>query len=471
MNLLGDLLHGVAQGEPETVAFVDGDRRLTYAEWDWLSDRVAFSLWAEGIRPGDAVGLLLEASYTFPVCYLGIAKIGSVTVGINPRMASPEIDHILDASSARALITDRSMAADPMIFSPGRIVRPGGEPPHVTVAAEDPIAIVPTSGTTGLPKLAVFSARALDAVRRIETADEPDHPRGLQAIPMAHMGFMTKIAAFIARASTAVLMQRWRARDALDAIERERLTSIGGVPTQLAMMLADDTFEGRDLSSVQRVTIGGAPASPELVRRIHGAFGAPVIQRYSCTELGICTSTHPGDPDEVVATTVGRAQLEVDLIIANPNTDGIGEICVRSPAMFSGYRGGEPGIDADGMFHTADLGRIDAGGNLRLMGRAKDMYIRGGYNVYPLEVENALQQHPTVARAAVVAVPDDLYGECGIAYVQSRAPVDPAELRAFIAERIAAYKLPDRIVVRDSLPLTPMFKVDKRALERETSES
>lgn len=471
--MLGDLLRETAAREPDAVAFVDGDRRLTYAEWDWLSDRAAYSLGAEGIRPGDVVALHLRPSFAYPIAYLGAAKLGCVSVGINPRWGEREIDHVLDHSLARALVTDRPMAPEPLLFTPDRLNRPGGEPPRPDLSPDDPVAIVYTSGTTGLPKGAVFCSRALEAVRRIEAALEPDpYPRTIAATPLAHMGFMTKIGSHIDRRMTTVLMSdRWTAPAALDLVERERITLLGGVPTQMALMLLDPAFARTDLSSLREVLIGGAPASPELVRTIREGFRVPVLVRYSCTELGLATGTRPGDPDEVVASTVGRPLPEVDLAVRDPGDDGVGEIRVRSPAMFSGYwRDPEPPLDEHGFFATGDLGRIGPDGNLRLAGRSKEMYIRGGYNVYPVEVEAVLREHPKVEMAAVVAIPDPVLGERGKAFVVPRDPAAPPtldELRAFAAARIADYKAPDELEIREALPLNAMFKVDKGALAGE----
>lgn len=472
--MIGDVLRATAAREPDAVAFVDGDRRLTYAEWDWLSDRAAFSLWSEGSRPGDVVALLLKPSIHYPIAYLGAAKIGCVAAGIDPRLAPPEIDHVLDASRARALVTDREdFAGEPMLFHPTDLNRPGGAPPITRMAPEDPVAIVFTSGTTGLPKAATFSARAIDAVRRIEASlDHPeDHPRGIQGIPMAHMGFMTKIASFIERAGTTMLIERWTARETLELIARERLTVVGGVPTQLALMLMHPEFGRFDLSSLRSCTIGGAPVPPDLVRRIREGFRVPVTVRYSCTELALCTGTRAGDSDEIVATTVGRPLPEVDLKIVGPNADGVGEIAARSPAMMTGYwRAPGSGIDEHGYFHTGDLGSVDGAGNLRLAGRLKEMYIRGGYNVYPVEIEEALAQHPLVGLAAVIGVPDEVMGERGLAFVVPRSPgraPEPDDLKKFIRARLADYKVPDTIEIRGSLPMTPMLKVDKRALAEE----
>ena len=467
--MIGAFLKQTAAREPDTVAFVDGDRRLTYAEWDWLSDRAAFSLWAEGIRTGDTVALLLNASLTYPIAYLGAAKIGAITVGINTRLGAREIDHILDDSRARALVTDRDGYTDPMVFDPERLNRPGGSI-EVALTPDDPVAIVYTSGTTGLPKGACYTNRALAAVKEIERAVDPvDHPKTLGGTPMAHMGFMTKIGAHIARASTTVLMREWSARAALETIERERLTWLGGVPTQLALMLMHPDFGSFDVSSLRSCLIGGAPASPDLVRQIRQGFGVPVTVRYSCTELAMATGTRAGDPDVVVAQTVGRPLPGIDLKVIDQNDEGVGEVIVRSPTMMRGYwhndAATKAAIDAHGFFHTGDLGRIDGTGNLHLAGRTKEMYIRGGYNVYPVEVEDVLREHPKVALVAVIGVPDDVLGERGRAViVPNGEPPTLDELREWVRARIADYKAPDELEVRTELPITAMFKVDKRAL-------
>ncbi|HVL32345.1 MAG TPA: class I adenylate-forming enzyme family protein [Actinomycetota bacterium] len=474
--MIAQLLRRTATREPDTVAFVDGDRRLTYAEWDWLSDRAAFSLWAEGARPGDVIALVLQPSIAYPIAYLGAAKIGCVTAGINPRLAPPEIEHVLDDCDARMLVTDdERFADDPMSFTPERVLRPGSSPPEVERTEDDPVAIVYTSGTTGLPKGAVFASGALGAVRRIDAAvDTQARPVGIQAIPMAHVGFMTKIGSFIDRAATSVLLPRWSAREALEVVARERVTVLGGIPTQLTLMMHDAAFASTDRSSLRSIVLGGAPATSGLVREIREAFGAPVTVRYSCTELALCTATRSGDPEDVAAQTVGKPLPEVDLVIRHAGNDGVGEICARSPAMMTRYARGTPPFDEHGFFCTGDLGWVDHSGNLRITGRAKEMYIRGGYNVYPVEVEAALVSHPDITAAAVIGVPDEVLGEKGIAFVTARAgaqALDPDALKVFLRARLADYKVPDVIRFRTALPLTSMFKIDKRALRAELDPS
>jgi acyl-CoA synthetase (AMP-forming)/AMP-acid ligase II len=472
---LGAMLSEAAAREPDAVAYVDGDKRLTYAEWDRASDRAAAVLWSRRLRPGEVVALLHKPSFAYPIAYLAAAKIGCVTAGINNRFGPREISHIVKNSTARIVVTDREDIDVPRAISDDELTDTDRDPPSVEYRPEDPVAIVYTSGTTGLPKGATFTSANLEAVRRIEATMEPglDHTSGLQATPMTHMGYMTKIASSIARRSKTVLMEKWTAREALELISRERITHIGGVPTQLALMMMDKKFGEYDLSCVRSILIGGAPAAPDLVRQIRETFGVPVQVRYSSTELALCTATRPQDSDETIAETVGRPLPEVELRIAGPNDEGVGEVVARSPAMMRGYWNDEAATReaiGEGFFHPGDLGRIDEDGNLRLAGRAKEMYIRGGYNVYPLEVENVLREHPKVELVGVIGVPDRVLGERGKAFIVPTDPSHPPtvhDLRTFVASRIADYKVPDVIEFREELPLTSMFKVDKALLERE----
>jgi acyl-CoA synthetase (AMP-forming)/AMP-acid ligase II len=433
-------------------------------------------LWSRRLRPGDVVALLHKPSFAYPIAYLAAAKIGCVTAGINDRLGPREIQHIIANTSARILITDRDDVDVPRAISDDELTEDAGAPPPIEHQPEDPAAIVYTSGTTGLPKGATFTLANLEAVRRIEQSMEPglDHTSGLQATPMTHMGYMTKIASHIARRAKTVLMTGpWKARTALELIARERITHIGGVPTQLALMMMEPKFGDFDLSCIRSILIGGAPASPDLVRQIRETFGVPVQVRYSSTELALCTATRPDDSDETVSETVGRALPEVELRVIGPNDEGVGEIVARSPAMMRGYWNDDAATReaiGDGFFHPGDLGRIDENGNLRLAGRVKEMYIRGGYNVYPIEVENVLREHPKVALVGVIGIPDKVLGERGKAFVVPTDPADPPsihELREFVTERIADYKVPDVFEIRSELPLTSMFKVDKAALSEE----
>jgi acyl-CoA synthetase (AMP-forming)/AMP-acid ligase II len=242
------------------------------------------------------------------------------------------------------------------------------------------------------------------------------------------------------------------------------------------MLLNHPDRPRRDLRSLRSVLLGGAPSSPALIRRVRDTLGVEVSVRYSSTEVGIATASLPDDPVDVLATTVGKPTPGVELRIVDdasrPVAAGVaGEVVVRSPATMRGYWRDPDAtravVDDDGWIHTGDVGFLDDAGYLRLVGRRSEMFIRGGYNVHPSEVEDVLARHPKVAQVAVVGVPDRVLGEAGWAFVVPRDPAAPptlAELRAFVGSELASFKRPDGLTVLAALPTTPMFKVDKTAL-------
>ncbi len=243
-------------------------------------------------------------------------------------------------------------------------------------------------------------------------------------------------------------------------------------------MLRDPAFESFDLSSVRAIVMGGGPATPALIRDARERFGAALSVRYSCTEAGIGLGTAFDAPPEDAEISVGRPHPGVELSIVDadlqPVPDGeIGEVCLRSAAVMVGYWDDPDATAAaftpTGAVRTGDLGWVDDQGRLRLAGRRKEMYVRGGYNVYPFETEAVLAAHPGVAEIAVVPRPDDVMGEIGVAFVVARDAASPPsldDLRAFGAKRLAHHKLPEQLVVIDALPLTPAEKIDRRALDR-----
>jgi acyl-CoA synthetase (AMP-forming)/AMP-acid ligase II len=263
----------------------------------------------------------------------------------------------------------------------------------------------------------------------------------------------------------------------LETIERERLEHLGCFPTQAIMLLDHPDRPRHDLTSLRSVLLGGAPSSPALIRRVQETLGVTVVVRYSSTEVGIATSSLTDDPIDVLSTTVGKATPGVELRIVDaenhPLPAGeIGTVVVRSPATMRGYWRNDEAtartIDAEGWVHTGDLGWLDEAGYLHLRGRESEMFIRGGYNIYPSEVEDLLARHPKIARAAVVGLPDERLGEVGWAFVQPRRPDDAptlAELREYVGTELASFKRPDGLTLLAELPTTPNFKVDKRALK------
>ena len=342
--------------------------------------------------------------------------------------------------------------------------------------------------------------------RNVGALTEPGDRR-LVVLPFPHVGYMTRMWDELANATTIVLVgEPWSAAETLRLVRDEGITMATGVPTQWALLLEHPDVAHTDFSRVRVAGVGGAPTSPELVRRMRETLRCPVITRYTSTEAGVTTGTVIGDADETVATTVGRAVPDVELRIVTPGDAGggvalaagpaggmrgepasgmggesasgmrgevVGEVVCRSPAMMRGYwRDPEltaQVIDAGGWLHTGDLGYLDADANLCLVGRLEEMYIRGGYNVYPAEVEAVLSDHPAVGRVAVLGAPDPVLGEIGVAFVVPTAGAEGATLerdalREWCRARLADYKAPDRVVVVDELPVNSTHKVDKVAL-------
>jgi acyl-CoA synthetase (AMP-forming)/AMP-acid ligase II len=358
--------------------------------------------------------------------------------------------------------------------------RRGERPPTLEPDDDRPIAIVFTSGTTGTPKGAVFCGRQLRFITQCDVGEAwGGGGHAMAGSALAHLGPTTKLAGNLKRGGTQHLSRRpWRAADALRMVAELKIAALGGVPTQVALMLRDPTFDTTDLSSVRAVVMGGGPATPALIREARARIGAPLAVRYSCTEAGIGCGTSFTDPDEDAEVSVGRPQPGVRLSLLG--SDGgavapgeIGEVCLGSPAVMEGYwRNSGANAEVfteDGSVRTGDLGWLDDRGRLRLAGRSRERYVRGGYNVYPMEVEGVLADHPAVAAVAVVSRDDPVMGEVGVAVVvpQPDAPApELAQLRDYAAERLARYKLPEDMVVLSELPLTAGEKLDRRALER-----
>ena len=482
--LLADVLRTVAREEPDREAYVHGAKRATYAWIDRAADGFAATLLDHGVARGDRVTLLLPGSIKFAACYLGAARIGAITSAVNLRLGPAEQASIVERTGPAVTVVGDG-ATVPAGVDPGAVVPvtalkeafAAPAPDRLPVlAATDPVCIIWTSGTTGVPKGAVYDHETMAAIARNIPETAALHDRVLFTLPFPHLGYMGWVYTFTQRRTTLVLGPNpWNVPDTLDLVERERITMMNGVPTQWSLVLdrADDL--GTDFSGLRIAATGAAASPPELIRRMRERLGVPVLNGYSSTEAGVITGTAIGDPDDVVAGTVGRARAEVTVRLVDP--DGadvgpgeVGEVICRSPAMMRGYWR-DPDltatvVDADGFLHTGDLAHFDRAGNLVMAGRRKEMYIRGGYNVYPTEVEATLTLHPDVVRTAVIGAPDPVLGEIGVAYVVARPGATPGrdDLRAWCRERIADYKAPDRVVTVEELPMTPVGKLDKAAL-------
>ena len=306
------------------------------------------------------------------------------------------------------------------------------------------MAIVFTSGTTGLPKGAVFCERQLAAVAAADTGGawaapgEPG-PAMLASTQFAHIGFTTKLPWYLRLATRTHILGRWRADEALRTIAEQRMPSIGGVAPQLALMVRSPEAARHDWDHVKTIVVGGAASPPALVAAVRELFGAAYSIRYSSTESGGCgTGTAFDADDEEALHTVGRPRPGIEVTVRDdegwvtPDSE-VGELWLRSPTQMAEYwrdpEATAAAITPDGWLRTGDLARIDGRGLVRLAGRAKEMFIRGGYNVYPAEVEAALAAHPAGAEVAGVPRPDPVMGEIGVAVVVPRDPAAPPVAR------------------------------------------
>jgi acyl-CoA synthetase (AMP-forming)/AMP-acid ligase II len=469
--MLSSLVAAAAERFGPAPVFVDPDGRpLSYQDLHRRSGQVAAGLAAAGLGRGAVLGLALPASVEYALAYVGAARLGAVTAGVNPRLTAAEQDKLLGV-----------VGPDLVLRTPADVsaLEAVGAPPPAP-PADDPerlVAIVFTSGTTGTPKGAMFTNAQLAAITAADVGDAwGGGGPGVSSTSLAHVGFMTKLPGHLRRGGCSYLLERWTADDALRLVSTHRMANFGGVPTQVALMLRHPDFDRYDLSCVRSVVLGAGPAHLALLREARDRIGAPISIRYSCTETGGCgTATAFEDPiDETLG--VGRPRGPVQLSIRSddgrPVADGdVGEICIASPTAMAGYYENPSATAAafwpDGYVRTGDLGRLDTDGRVHLAGRSKEMYVRGGYNVFPLEVEEVLLDHPAVAAIAVVAVADEVMGERGVAVVVPRDPAAPPsldDLRSSAAGRLSSYKLPDELRVVDALPLTAGDKLDRRAL-------
>ena len=472
MTLAATVRAAAARFGPRS-AFVDpGGAHLSYAALNERSDRVAAGLAALGIGPGDTVVLRLPSDSSYVVAYAAAAKIGAITAGVNPRLAPPEQDAATELADPALVLADPAAVAD--------LERPGSPPP-LSPDPDRSVALVFTSGTTGAPKGALFRERQLAAVTTIDVADvwgdrdAPPTPM-LASTQFAHVGFMTKLPWYLRLGTTTYILGRWRAADTLACVSEHRIPTLGAVAPQVALLLRED-LDAYDLTHLQALIVGAAASPPALVREARARLAPGYSIRYSSTESGGCgTGTAFDADDEEALHTVGKPRGGIRVTIRDDDRndvadpDEVGAVWLRTPTALAEYWRDPVATSTtlvDGWLRTGDLGRIDERGNLCLAGRSSEMYIRGGYNVYPAEVEGLVADHDAVIDAAVVPRPDPVMGEIGVAVVVARDPNRPPsldELRRFLAPHLAHHKLPEALRVVSALPLTPMQKVDRRSL-------
>jgi len=499
-NLAVTLRESARRG-PGKPAVILGETRISYAQLDALSDRVAAHLTAAGLAPGDRVGLQLPNIPQFVIAYFGILKAGGVVVPMNPLLKAPEIEFQLRDSGARALVTfgafldEAAKAAESAEVGSLYVVTDSGEPraglafdallagdppgPQLAaVSPASPAVIIYTSGTTGTPKGAVLSHFTLymnaDISGRLFEFDERDVV--IVALPLFHIFGLSSIMNICVRlGGTMSLVPRFDASAVLEQIQRDRVTIFEGVPTMFVALLQAPGLERYDLSSLRVAVSGGAPIPGEVIDSFERRFGVTILEGYGLSETSSTTTFNISAAERKVYS-VGKPIWSVSVQIWDergrplpPGPEHVGEIVVRGPNVMTGYHNNPEATAqafAGGWFHTGDLGYFDEDGFLFIVDRIKDLIIRGGYNVYPREVEEVIYAHPAVAEAAVIGVPDPRLGEevHAIVAVKAGRSLTEPELIEFVKQRMAAYKYPRTIEFRDSLPKGATGKILKKDL-------
>ncbi len=492
--MLTEIARRAAVEFADTDAFVtEHGWAITYAELDRAADEAAAGLADRGIGEGSVVALATPSNVDYVVAYLAAARLGAVTAGLNPRFTGAELRSCLAVLAADLVIASPELAeAMGPLDRPIATVRPGsdaatvaarfrtpgaGPAPTLAPDPERPVCICFTSGSTGQPRGGWYANRQLQAIADLDTGGAwGGGGHGLSSVAMAHVGFMTKLPWMLASGRTTHLLERWQARPVLDLITRHKMAAVTGVAPQIALLLALPDITEHDFEHVKAIVAGGAASPPALVDEARRVFGAPYSIRYSSTESGgIGLGTALDADDDEALHSIGRPRPGVEAEIRTETGDpvddgGIGELWLRSPAVMSGYwndPGGTAETLVDGWLRTGDLAVRASDGVFRLRGRVKEMFIRGGYNVYPMEVEAALATHPDVSEVAVVPRPDRVMGEIGVAVV---VPTDPAEppsleaLRSHGERTLARHKLPEAIRITAELPRNASDKIDRRSL-------
>jgi long-chain acyl-CoA synthetase len=491
MNL-ATILTGSAQRHPDRVAIKLDDIELTYRVLDGATAHIAGLLHKRGFSVSDRVGIMLPNVPYFPVCYFGVLRAGGVVVPMNVLLKRREVAFYLRDSGARLLFAWHGFAEDAqagaddagaecVIVEPGQFERTVGEAqPRTEVrerARDDTAVILYTSGTTGTPKGAELSHANL--LGNCETArslfDLESERVTLGALPLFHsFGQTCAMNATIKGGGTLTLLPRFEPAKALEIIERDGVNVFEGVPTMYGAILHAPERERFDASSLEVCASGGAAMPVELLRGFEEAFGCKILEGYGLSETSpVASFNHPDR--ERKAGSIGTPIRGVEMKVVDEDDNElpageVGEIVIRGPNVMKGYwnrADATKEVLRGGWLHTGDMAKVDDDGYFFIVDRKKDMIIRGGYNVYPREIEEVLYEHPAVREAAVVGVPDEELGEeIGAAVaLKDGAQASADELREHVRSQVAAYKYPRVVWFVEDLPKGPTGKILKREIE------
>ncbi|MFE0174599.1 long-chain fatty acid--CoA ligase [Streptomyces sp. NPDC059002] len=493
---LAAILAEPARRHPDRTALVEGELRLSFKEV-WHAARTQGAALADlGVRPGDRVALMAPNTAEFPLAYYAILAAGGVVVPVHLLLSAEEVEHVLRDSGASLLLCHPAQAETGAAAAGAtgvRMLRLGAEgelaaltrdieplAAYVTREADDPAVVFYTSGTTGVPKGAVLSHFNLVMNATVNAFDANDirpDDIALGALPLFHaFGQTVSMNSTWRAGATLVLLPRFDAARAIELMVAEGVNTFHGVPTMFVGLVA----AAETAAALPRLRVcisGGASLPVAVLERFEKAFGTPVYEGYGLSETSPTASVNQPDFG-TKAGTIGHPLWGVDVEIARADVDErvellpvgeLGEVVIRGHNVFSGYLG-RPEASAqalvDGWFRSGDLGTKDAEGFLTIVDRKKDVIIRGGFNVYPREVEEVLTRHPDIAQVAVIGLPDAVHGEevCAVVVAAPGTSPDPAGIVAWSKEHLGKHKYPRRVEFTDALPLGPSMKVLKREL-------
>ena len=501
---------------PTLEAVVFKDRRISYEQLNETADLFAKALISFGVKKGDRVGTLFNPGPEFLTVFFGSSKIGAVTVPLDVRCKKDEIRHLCTITQPKVIVCGDQASAcelaelrpllehvEHFIFAGGCELIAGGVTLEEAlrdrrmglserlgqmkkdVYENDDLMIVFTGGTTGVPKGARLSHKNFISmnVRAHEVFNLNHSDRLLVHLPPSHVGgVMDMMTQALVSGITMVTLEHFRPDSALQLIEKEKVTIFGQVPTMFAMEFGLPNFNKYDLSSVRLIMAAGEMTSPELMAKIL-SLGKRFGISYGCTEADGVTYTRPEDPPEKLMGTgyVGKPlrDVEVRIVDEKRKTAAVmqhGEIAIRGPTVCKGYykmpEETAASFDEEGWFYTGDIGYLDNNGGLYLVGRKKQIIRTGSYTVLPKEIEDVLASDPRVLLASVVGVPDSIYGEVGWAFIVPKqgTNITSDELQRLCVERLADYKVPRKLIIRDSLPTTRLGKVAIAQLKEEATE-
>ena len=499
---LATMLRESTEANPDKPCVHVADTTLTYQQVDEISGRVASALLATGLQAGDKVAVQLPNLPQFLFSYFGLMKAGMVMVPLNPLLRAPEVKYHLEDSDSKALITFEMFAEEAykgasqvegvttyVVNLPGNNERPEGtkhfdelyfadDTREITpTSADDTAVILYTSGTTGKPKGAELTHFQLYMNCTIagDLFGFNEDDIGVAVLPLFHVfGLSSVLNTAIRFGGTLALVPRFEIEPVIDAIEKHKCTIFSGVPTMYFGLLAQDLSD-RDLSSLRVGISGGAAIPGETIKAFEERFGVTILEGYGLSESA-STTTFNRSAEERKILSIGKRIWGVEVQIQDEDgkelprgEEHVGEICIRGHNIMKGYYN-KPEETAEafkgGWFHTGDLGYQDEDGFFFIVDRKKDLIIRGGYNVYPREVEEVLYAHEAVAEAAVIGKKDEKMGEEVLAIVALKEGADasPDDIKAYCKEQLAAYKYPREVRIVDELPKGPTGKILKKEL-------